>query len=230
MMYQEDTEPCFVSPTILADEFWGLLSKGSSKAPLKEEAIILHIYNYSWLTSVLNLPFFHVGVEVCETEVCFSQDGILLFCPGDYDPNNYRQPILLGHTKLTELEVRILLSELRPIWQGKDYDLFSNNCQTFAMHFCQRLGLARTEVPEEYLCFADLRLLRCCGARRLCAAGNVGRLWKHFIGPLLALLLALALLSALFVALRPRMHPGIRQALRATTQLHQPAHSVTMKP
>mmetsp|Transcript_42719 Transcript_42719/g.81698 ORF Transcript_42719/g.81698 Transcript_42719/m.81698 type:complete len:168 (+) Transcript_42719:112-615(+) len=145
------------------------------------------------------------SIKRCETEVSFSQDGIQLFCPGDYDPTNYRQAILLGHTRMTELEVRILLDELRSIWQGKDYDLCSNNCQTFAMHFCQRLGLTRNEVPEEYLRFADLRFIPCCGTRSLCAAGKAGRLWTHCIGPFLALFLALALLFVLLVALRPGM-------------------------
>jgi len=124
-------------------------------------AVLLHVYDISWITSSLGMPFFHIGVEVFETEVSFGKHGIQCFSPGGYDPPKHKQAILLGHTNLSKPQFGRLLVEVYQTWNGKDYQMIGNNCQTFAVHFCRRLGLARSQVPREYRAFASFDSFDC---------------------------------------------------------------------
>lgn len=155
------------SPRMALDSLWQWTLEAPQRLPVlrKQEtnwAVLLHVYDVSWITSYLGMPFFHIGVEVCETEVSFGQDGIQCFFPGDYDPPRHKQALLLGRTRMSEFQVRRLLMELQQIWQAKDYNLIGNNCQTFAVEFCQRLGVARSLIPKEYRAFAGFDWALCC--------------------------------------------------------------------
>mmetsp|Transcript_19134 Transcript_19134/g.58275 ORF Transcript_19134/g.58275 Transcript_19134/m.58275 type:complete len:239 (+) Transcript_19134:113-829(+) len=123
---------------------------------LCSQPVLLHVYDICWLSSVLRMPFFHVGIEVCGTEVSFGETGIQLSWPGDFDPPLHRQTILLGRTSMGDEEVKDVLFDLQRKWDGKAYRLVGSNCQSFAIDFCERLGLTRNAIPQKYLRFAVL--------------------------------------------------------------------------
>merc|ERR1711963_592896 len=95
-------------------------------------------------------------------EVSFGQGGLECFFPGGYDPPRHKHSFLLGCTRLSPVEVALLLMELEETWQGKDYNLLNNNGQTFAVDFCQRLGLAENVIPKKYRTFAGFDWALCC--------------------------------------------------------------------
>jgi len=37
-------------------------------------------------------------------------------------------------------------------WPGSEYNIFNNNCQTFCIEFCRRLGVQK--IPDEIVRFA----------------------------------------------------------------------------
>merc|ERR1712129_242604 len=76
---------------------WTLETSRSRHVTLKEErrAVLLHVYDYSSVTSYLGLPWFHIGVEVCGKEISFGQNGVQLSWPGDFDPPRHKHVVLL---------------------------------------------------------------------------------------------------------------------------------------
>jgi len=120
------------------------------------------VYDFSSVTSKIGLPLFHIGVEVCEREVAFGQKGIHFCFPGQYDPPKHKRVVLLGCTTLSAMQVGCLVKDLQLNWEAKGYSLIGNNCQTFAVDFCQRLGLASNVIPKQYRFFSGYDWVLCC--------------------------------------------------------------------
>lgn len=90
---------------------------------------------------------FHAGVEVYGNEFCYGyndtgETGLCKMWPGEAEVcyAAHREPIAQGYTYLSETEVFHLFSEMADEWLGKDYNLLSKNCCTFARVFLERLG------------------------------------------------------------------------------------------
>jgi len=132
---------------------WALETPQTPRSESGSE-VRLHVYDVSWMTSLLGMPVFHIGVEVWEREFSFGQYGIQCSRPGCYDPPRHKQAIVLGRTSLSKSQFRRLMLEFLEIWQDTDYKVMGNNCQTFAVHFCQQLGLATHLIPKECRAFA----------------------------------------------------------------------------
>jgi deubiquitinase DESI2 len=83
---------------------------------------------------------FHAGVEVYGKEWAFGLDvnpttGTALYA---YEPklgctvHSFRESIEMGNTALSEYEVTQLISSIRGKWTAASYDMYRNNCCTFA--------------------------------------------------------------------------------------------------
>jgi len=123
--------------------------------------VFLHIYDVSQETSVrrLNKVFahrraplklggvFHAGVEVNGLEFAFGMSesaaisGITCVLPRSNPQHRYRQTVRLRPTRLSDVDVAALISELIEEYPGHDYDLLRRNCCHFADDFCRRLGV-----------------------------------------------------------------------------------------
>jgi len=160
-------------------------------------AVCLHIYDVAGhgparringVLHKLGTGAFHSGVEVLGQEWSFScearqaGDSTGVFCcePRGCDAHAYREAVPMGHTELSEPEIRALLREMAAEWRAEDYDLFRRNCCHFSDQLCQRLGvgpvprwvknLARTAQALD-----DTRQSFAAGTRDVLARGKTAR-------------------------------------------------------
>lgn len=125
----------------------------------------LHVYDLSAVTRMLNLPLFHLGVEVYQREHSFTSRGVISTRPGDNKAYRHREVVTLGHTDLTGRQVYNLLTKVKRSWAGSSYDLLSRNCVTFSVAFCRLLGIKRP-IPAEYSRFAAVNCASCAVPHR----------------------------------------------------------------
>ncbi|CAD7963577.1 unnamed protein product [Amoebophrya sp. A120] len=127
-----------------------------------ERAVFLHVYDLDPVTarlnrlsmSVANAGLFHVGVEVFREEwfyckVCGNhplQTGIVHTVPMEGGGHVYRQSFYMGESPFSAKEFWRLLTKVRSRWLASDYELWSKNCQHFAIEICRELDLA--PVPD----------------------------------------------------------------------------------
>mmetsp|Transcript_26776 Transcript_26776/g.46442 ORF Transcript_26776/g.46442 Transcript_26776/m.46442 type:complete len:232 (-) Transcript_26776:185-880(-) len=88
---------------------------------------------------------FHVGVEIFGREYAYTLYGISVLKPRKSTRHIFYKSILIGETQLTQEEVKQMIKDLRPEWQGADYDLLACNCLNFAEALCQ--GLVGSSMP-----------------------------------------------------------------------------------
>eukprot|EP00450_Noctiluca_scintillans_P004438 CAMPEP_0194489886 /NCGR_PEP_ID=MMETSP0253-20130528/9279_1 /TAXON_ID=2966 /ORGANISM="Noctiluca scintillans" /LENGTH=281 /DNA_ID=CAMNT_0039330429 /DNA_START=27 /DNA_END=872 /DNA_ORIENTATION=- len=124
----------------------------SIDGPTTDNEVFLHVYDLHPLTQWTGLNIFHTGVEVHGCECSFGSKGLQWVSPGCMGAG-HREIFPLGPTHLTAKEVLQLAAILSEDWRGCDYNIFHNNCQTFAIEFCRCLGVPRA-IPEEFVRFA----------------------------------------------------------------------------
>jgi len=121
---------------------------------MSKKAVALHIYDVGtnpeieklnkYLTAV-GTGAFHGAVEVYGKEYSFGfcQQGSGIFDnkPKGCSMHHYRESIELGDTALSEAEVKKLVEEMKPEWQGNQYDLIRRNCVIFSADFAKKLGV-----------------------------------------------------------------------------------------
>lgn len=103
--------------------------------------VTLHVYDLHWTTKLIGLQVFHTAVEVHSVEYFFSICGISSCQPRGHLWHKYKLSVELGHTSLEADEVSLLLHRMIATWQGADYRLLENNCHSFAIAFCEELGV-----------------------------------------------------------------------------------------
>jgi hypothetical protein len=121
--------------------------------------VILQVYDLTSWTKASNLPIYHLGVQVYRLEYFFCARGIQSCIPMANKGHIFKESVSLGRTNLSLKDVRHLLQKLREYWCADSYRMLGHNCQTFALAFCEELGLMKS-VPPEYSRFSDLGDLR----------------------------------------------------------------------
>lgn len=126
-------------------------------APGGEREVLARIYDFDLVPQPLQevlvgvgLGVFHVSIEVFGREWAYGKtldeqnpSGVFCHCPpGDGANHRYRQSIRLGHTPLSQQELRQLMAKMRRRWIGRDYHVLSSNCIDFAQDLCSELGVA----------------------------------------------------------------------------------------
>lgn len=111
--------------------------------------VYLNVYhlNSSWLrANVVSgqlMGFggaFHAAVEVNGKEWAFGTDGVEQSQDARRHPVHiFHETIPMGETNFSAEEVASLMENLKGTWRGEDYDLFENNCCSFANEVCQEL-------------------------------------------------------------------------------------------
>jgi len=119
--------------------------------------VTLHVYYLNSLAKITSIPLFHTGVEVYGSEICFGRQGLHWCEPGRHACGVHSFSIPLGQTFLSEDDVFALVEAMHQEFPGNEYSLLNWNCQTFAVEFCDRLGL-RDKVPSECVRFAGSRV------------------------------------------------------------------------
>lgn len=125
--------------------------------------MILHVYDLAAWTRASNLPIFHLAVQVYRLEYFFCSRGIQTCTPAHNKGHVFKESVHLGRTDLTLRGVRTVVQQLRKEWRKEGYRILGRNCQTFAISFCDELGLADC-IPPEYRRFSDLEDLRSAAA------------------------------------------------------------------
>lgn len=128
--------------------------------------VVLQVYDLHRYTRSSGL--FHLGIEVYGQEFFFSCEGIMSCRPGKHQGHAYRCSVPIGHTAMSTRQVQELLSAMSKEWTKGIYRILDNNCQTFAIAFCERLGLPSDSVPAEYRRHSEVG-----GRWRGTAVGNV---------------------------------------------------------
>lgn len=94
---------------------------------------------------------YHAAVELFGVEYSFGYkqygNGIYAWHPKENDAHSYRETIPVGYTTLTHKEVKKILKEMSPAWEGPSYDLLSRNCCTFCQVFLPLLGTSVEPFP-----------------------------------------------------------------------------------
>lgn len=118
--------------------------------------VVLQVYDLFWLTGASGLPVFHLGVAVHDEEFSYGSKGVHTCKPGSNKFYLHRQALQLGHTCLRVEDVELARKKLKRKWRGSGYSTFTRNCQSFAVAFCERLGLGEDCIPERFRRFAAL--------------------------------------------------------------------------
>jgi len=117
--------------------------------PPSSDGVYVHLYDLSESISgfnklSLNLglgAMLHAGVEVFGHEWAFGTQGVAISLPRRHRFYHYRETVFMGKTPLARSEVEQALHEMRVEWRSDDYDIFRQNCNTFANALCVRLGV-----------------------------------------------------------------------------------------
>merc|ERR1712113_1345784 len=75
--------------------------------------------------------------------------------PGGMGGHVHKKVLPLGRTNFSWLQVHQLVAKLGKEWLGSTYKLLTNNCQTFAVAFCEHLGLEVACIPADCRRFAN---------------------------------------------------------------------------
>jgi hypothetical protein len=121
--------------------------------------VTLQVYDLSSWTRASQLPIFHLGVQVYRLEYFFCSRGIQTCMPSANKGHIFRESLRVGKTSLTLRQIRHVVQHLREVWSKNSYRILGRNCQTFAVAFCNELGLQDC-VPPEYCRFSEIDDLR----------------------------------------------------------------------
>jgi hypothetical protein len=158
---------------------WGLPIRANNQQIVSCDAnegmrlvpVTLHVYDLTWLTRFLQLPVFHLGVEVYQREYSFgcSHSGVVSSKPlaNEAHKARHREAVPLGYTLLSSVEVSAVIKQLSFDWPASSYDMLSRNCVTFAVTFCRHLGVER-RIPPEYSRFAEFGCVSNCRGATSC--------------------------------------------------------------
>ncbi|KAH7650038.1 hypothetical protein FG379_003118 [Cryptosporidium bovis] len=144
--------------------------------------VILNVYDLDSLSRKINkftrafdIGAFHAGVEVYGIEYCFGSTndgttGITSNLPRRHPIHIYRESIKMGRTNFTRGEVKRIISNMKPMWPGSEYNIFRRNCLTFAEELCTTLNVG--EIPSFVKLLPEL----------LCQAGDgLDRAAQHLV-------------------------------------------------
>jgi hypothetical protein len=128
--------------------------------------------------SKLGTGAFHCGVEVYGREWSYQPKpdhttGVF-FCKPRHCKAQYSfESIAMGTTRLTDLQVQLLIAELQEEWYGDDYDLLAKNCCHFCQALCEHLGAE--DLPPWVTSLSDTGLaVRSVGESAAMSCGDIG--------------------------------------------------------
>jgi len=126
-----------------------------SLAPRKRVQVWLNIYDLlltNYTTSKVGLGVYHTGVVIYGVEYCYSGPqegkmhlevtGLRTTTPGDsswIEDAIFKEPILIGYSKLTPFEVNGVYLEMCQEYQGPSYNVLYRNCNHFTRDFLIRI-------------------------------------------------------------------------------------------
>eukprot|EP00929_Paragymnodinium_shiwhaense_P074168 TRINITY_DN37935_c0_g1_i1.p1 TRINITY_DN37935_c0_g1~~TRINITY_DN37935_c0_g1_i1.p1 ORF type:complete len:332 (+),score=28.17 TRINITY_DN37935_c0_g1_i1:326-1321(+) len=141
---------------------------GRSFSTTVHSPVTLHVYDVTSKISIrrlnnvcrlLGTGAYHAAVEVYGKEwsygftAGYGTTGVFWCEPRECGMHQYREPIHLGYTTLTQGQVKQVLVRLSAEWLGPQYDLLRRNCCHFSDAFARELGVGGA--PEWVLGLAD---------------------------------------------------------------------------
>lgn len=118
--------------------------------------VTLQLYHMSRWAQRSDLPIFHLGVEVYGREYFFTAAGISSCTPGKYAADHFVDAIPLGGTMYSQEDILFMLRRMQQEWHSKDYSILGQNCQDFALAFCEKMGV-HDQIPTWVCRFAGMR-------------------------------------------------------------------------
>ncbi|KAH8581887.1 PPPDE peptidase [Cryptosporidium sp. chipmunk genotype I] len=132
--------------------------------------VILNVYDLDAISGSINrftrafeLGAFHAGIEVYGVEYCFGStsdgsSGITVNLPRRHPIHIYRESVKMGRTNFSRGDIKRIISEMKPLWPGSEYNIFRRNCLTFADELCMVLNVGKipnyVKLLPELLCQA----------------------------------------------------------------------------
>jgi len=127
----------------------------------RNHEVFLHVYDLDQVTAKLNdlalrnigLGAYHCGIEVLGDEWFFvwgdssssSGTGVLYMEPKSHQVHVYKESVSLGHSPLTEDDVRNAIADAMDAWSADSYHIVNRNC----VHFSEDLA-SRLQVPKPF--------------------------------------------------------------------------------
>lgn len=71
---------------------------------------------------------------------CPHGSGVYRVLPKSNQMYTYREPVELGTTNISQLQLNTIIQDLQREWAGSSYDLVARNCNHFCGELCARLG------------------------------------------------------------------------------------------
>ncbi|OII72454.1 uncharacterized protein cubi_00449 [Cryptosporidium ubiquitum] len=137
---------------------------------LGSNMVILNVYDLDAVSGSINrftrafeLGAFHAGIEVYGVEYCYGatndgSSGVTVNLPRRHPIHIYRESVKMGRTNFSRGDIKRIISEMKPLWPGSDYNIFRRNCLTFADEFCMVLNVGKipnyVKLLPELLCQA----------------------------------------------------------------------------
>lgn len=105
--------------------------------------VIANIYDLNDNNDLLlnfGVGLFHSGVQIGGQEYTFaSGSGIFTHSPKEAGGARFRESVEIGTYTGSNSDIESILSSLRPVFQGKDYNVITKNCNHFAEEFLNRV-------------------------------------------------------------------------------------------
>eukprot|EP01012_Entosiphon_sulcatum_P009960 TRINITY_DN15748_c0_g1_i1.p1 TRINITY_DN15748_c0_g1~~TRINITY_DN15748_c0_g1_i1.p1 ORF type:complete len:287 (+),score=67.82 TRINITY_DN15748_c0_g1_i1:242-1102(+) len=130
-------------------------SNGTAAKPTprqKGTEVFLNVYKLtdSDFMGMIGLGLFHTGLQVYGREYAYGQtdedcSGIFWLVPRSAHMP-FKEAVSLGRTLHTPGQVLAILEKITPMWNGRDYEILTKNCNHFTEAFATELGL--TEFPS----------------------------------------------------------------------------------
>ena len=134
-----------------------------SEENFEGEPVYLNVYNFTPLNAIFKLfgcAIYHTGVQVYNSEYWYGghnydKSGIMKTKPSAIKIE-LKESILIGVTKMNELEVDMEIYDMSRTWLGSKYEPFDHNCNDFSKEFMQRI-LNYSFMPRYILRFKSLK-------------------------------------------------------------------------
>jgi hypothetical protein len=104
--------------------------------------VILNVYDLHEMNDQLysfGLGLYHSGVQIGGLEWTFAGGAGIFSDDPKGAPAKYRESVDLGEFRGTSRDVDSILDDLRQKFKSNSYNILSQNCNSFAEDFCQRL-------------------------------------------------------------------------------------------
>jgi deubiquitinase DESI2 len=107
-----------------------------------EHEVLLNVYDLHPQNDIMltfGVGAFHTGIQVLGREYTFAANAGIFHHEPRHANHQFRESIVMGHFAGTGGSLDDIVRDLRPQFGSNDYNILTNNCNSFSDAFCRQL-------------------------------------------------------------------------------------------